>query len=151
MSIEPAPKIFLQNKLSRSRASSQDLGPLISSKRQCFPVARSPNRAHRFSAFTESELDHLTRRLKDSPVGHSIGEIDDLVDVGTGPPFIYGQIELSLGTPSDVIGGSGCRAIWRPDTNSYFITIRGVFWRLRSKLSYRRLEVGERNHVNTHS
>lgn len=34
MSLEPAPKVFLQNKLSRSRAKSQELEPLISSKRQ---------------------------------------------------------------------------------------------------------------------
>lgn len=33
MSVEAAPKIVLQNKLSRSRVSLQELGPLISSTR----------------------------------------------------------------------------------------------------------------------
>jgi hypothetical protein len=32
MSVEPAPKVFLQNKLSRCRAKLQELGPLMDSK-----------------------------------------------------------------------------------------------------------------------
>jgi hypothetical protein len=33
MSVEPAPKVFLQNKLSRSRAKLQELDPLMDGKR----------------------------------------------------------------------------------------------------------------------
>ncbi|KAF7346569.1 hypothetical protein MSAN_01885000 [Mycena sanguinolenta] len=34
MSVEPAPKVFLQNKLSRSRVKLQELGPLMDGKRR---------------------------------------------------------------------------------------------------------------------
>lgn len=35
MSVDPAPKVFLQNKLSVSRSKLQELGPVLDSKRLC--------------------------------------------------------------------------------------------------------------------
>ncbi|KXN83109.1 Protein BZZ1 [Leucoagaricus sp. SymC.cos] len=60
MSVEPAPKILLQNKLSRSVSKSQELEPLISSK--------------------QSEFDRLSRSLQTLTIDHSFGKIDELVD-----------------------------------------------------------------------
>lgn len=60
MNVEAAPKIFLQNRLSRSRASLQELEPLILS--------------------TQSDLDRLCKKLQNCKIDHSIGEIDNIVD-----------------------------------------------------------------------
>jgi hypothetical protein len=41
MSVDPAPKIFIQNKLAKCRGKLQELGPLISAKRMCLSLYAS--------------------------------------------------------------------------------------------------------------
>jgi hypothetical protein len=38
MSVEPAPKVFIQNKLVKCRNKLQELGPLINTKRMSFII-----------------------------------------------------------------------------------------------------------------
>ena len=38
MSVEPAPKVFIQNKLAKCRNKLQELGPLINTKRMSFII-----------------------------------------------------------------------------------------------------------------
>ncbi|KAJ7095722.1 hypothetical protein B0H15DRAFT_826828 [Mycena belliarum] len=58
MSVEPAPKVFLQNKLSRSRAKLQELGPLIEGKRR--------------------EQDQYSKLFTAYDADHSLGNVDDI-------------------------------------------------------------------------
>ncbi|KAJ7134798.1 hypothetical protein C8R44DRAFT_771495 [Mycena epipterygia] len=58
MSVEPAPKVFLQNKLSRSRAKLQELSPLMDSKRK--------------------EQDQLLDLFLAYDADHSLGNTDDI-------------------------------------------------------------------------
>ncbi|KAJ7928075.1 hypothetical protein B0H13DRAFT_2248511 [Mycena leptocephala] len=58
MSVEPAPKVFLQNKLSRSRAKLQELGPLVDGKRR--------------------EQDQLLSLFLAYDADHSLGNTDDI-------------------------------------------------------------------------
>ncbi|KAJ7021586.1 hypothetical protein C8F04DRAFT_1140261 [Mycena alexandri] len=58
MSVEPAPKVFLQNKLSRSRAKLQELGPVLDSKRR--------------------EQDQLLKLFMAYDADHSLGNTDDI-------------------------------------------------------------------------
>ncbi|KAJ7245019.1 hypothetical protein B0H12DRAFT_1128298 [Mycena haematopus] len=58
MSVEPAPKVFLQNKLSRTRAKLQELGPLMDGKR--------------------SEQDKLKDLFLAYDADHSLGNHDDI-------------------------------------------------------------------------
>ncbi|KAJ3575673.1 hypothetical protein NP233_g952 [Leucocoprinus birnbaumii] len=86
MSIEPAPKVFLQNKLVRSRTSLQELGPLILSK--------------------QTDLDQLSRRLQGLVVDHSTGEIDDLTD-----SYLEAQHQLAYYSNSQCILDAEIRTI----------------------------------------
>ncbi|KAJ7505127.1 hypothetical protein B0H11DRAFT_1976959 [Mycena galericulata] len=60
MSVEPAPKVFLQNKLSRSRAKLQELGPVVDSKRR--------------------EQDQLLDVFMAYDSDHSLGSTDDVAE-----------------------------------------------------------------------
>ncbi|CAK5284133.1 unnamed protein product [Mycena citricolor] len=56
MSIEPAPKVFLQNKLSRCRSKLKELAPVIDGKRMPFAVPRSYLEAnHQLTSYATSE------------------------------------------------------------------------------------------------
>ncbi|KAJ6525279.1 hypothetical protein DFH09DRAFT_1188777 [Mycena vulgaris] len=58
MSVEPAPKVFLQNKLTRSRAKLQELSPVMEGKRR--------------------ELEQLSSLFMAYDADHSLGKIDDI-------------------------------------------------------------------------
>ncbi|KAJ7442609.1 hypothetical protein FB451DRAFT_1438254 [Mycena latifolia] len=58
MSVEPAPKVFLQNKLSRSRAKLQELGPVMESKRR--------------------EQEQFSKLFMAYDADHSLGSVDDI-------------------------------------------------------------------------
>lgn len=60
MSIEPAPKIVLQNKLSKCRSNLQEVAPLIETKRR--------------------ELDQFTLSLSAYTPDHTVGNIDEISD-----------------------------------------------------------------------
>ncbi|XP_006462400.1 hypothetical protein AGABI2DRAFT_73127 [Agaricus bisporus var. bisporus H97] len=70
MSTEPAPKIWLQNKLNRSRTKAQELAPLILLK--------------------ETEFNHLSKKLQTNIADHPVGPVDDIVD-----SYLDAQHELS--------------------------------------------------------
>ncbi|TFK23395.1 hypothetical protein FA15DRAFT_670509 [Coprinopsis marcescibilis] len=60
MSVEPTPKVFIQNKLRRSKEKQQEIQALISSKK--------------------IEAGQLARQVKDYKPDHQTGKIDDFVD-----------------------------------------------------------------------
>ncbi|KAF8895149.1 hypothetical protein BD779DRAFT_1797047 [Infundibulicybe gibba] len=60
MSIEPAPKVFLQNKLNKCRSKLQELGPLMTTKQR--------------------ELDQLAKLVNAYTANHSLGNIDEVSD-----------------------------------------------------------------------
>ncbi|KAF8904120.1 hypothetical protein CPB84DRAFT_1835747 [Gymnopilus junonius] len=60
MSVEPAPKIVIQNKLRRSREKINELNPLVKSKR--------------------AELNELSAQISSYSADSSVGAIDDLTD-----------------------------------------------------------------------
>lgn len=78
MSIEPAPKIVLQNKLSKCRSNLQEVAPLIETKRksnQHTHVQSLPNRG------IGRELDQFTLSLSAYTPDHTVGNIDEISDV----------------------------------------------------------------------
>jgi len=103
MSVEAAPKIVLQNKLSRSRVSLQELEPLISSTRSWFFVEDAN---YNLSILTESDFDRLYKKLQDCKFDHSIGEIDNVVDVSPSSCLISSLPFKQLMTST--VGLSGC-------------------------------------------
>ncbi|KAF5369126.1 hypothetical protein D9615_010422 [Tricholomella constricta] len=60
MSVDPAPKIFLQNKLSRCRSKLEELGPLVDAKRR--------------------EHDQLLKQISSYKADHTVGNIDEVSD-----------------------------------------------------------------------
>ncbi|KAG2010325.1 hypothetical protein CC2G_013159 [Coprinopsis cinerea AmutBmut pab1-1] len=60
MSVEPVPKVFIQNKLRRCKEKLQELQPLINAKK--------------------SEVGQLERQVQGYQPDHQLGKIDDLVD-----------------------------------------------------------------------
>ncbi|KAF8192143.1 hypothetical protein BJ912DRAFT_963009 [Pholiota molesta] len=86
MSIEPAPKVVIQNKLRRSTEKLLELGPLIQSKR--------------------SELNALSAQISSYIADHSVGAIDDLTDKYLDAEHqlvLYATSELILTTEIDSI------------------------------------------------
>ena len=81
MSIEPAPKIVMQNKLRRSREKLAELMPLIQDKREssCPAICRPIDIF--YPSWSGSELNKLSTRISSYCADHLAGEIDDLTDV----------------------------------------------------------------------
>ncbi|KAF8158545.1 hypothetical protein B0H34DRAFT_797918 [Crassisporium funariophilum] len=87
MSVEPEPKIFIQNKLRRCRAKLQELSPLMDSKR--------------------IELDQLLSQVLSTD--QSVGDVDELTDryLETGHQLVfYATSESVLNTEMDTIMGA---------------------------------------------
>ncbi|KAL0961378.1 hypothetical protein HGRIS_006332 [Hohenbuehelia grisea] len=86
MSVEPAPKIFLQNKLSRSRSKLQELDPVLASKRK--------------------ELGQLTNVVAARNSDRSLGDADEVIDdyIETRQQLVFfSNSECILNTEIDVI------------------------------------------------
>lgn len=77
MSIEPGPKIFLQNKLSKGRLSLQELSPLIETKRRY----KYPIHATLANWVIGKELDQLFQSVTAYTPDHTVGNIDEVSDV----------------------------------------------------------------------
>ncbi|KAK7048535.1 hypothetical protein R3P38DRAFT_1868987 [Favolaschia claudopus] len=86
MSVEPAPKVFLQNKLSRSRGKLQELGPLMDSKRR--------------------DQDKLSDLFVAYDADHSLGNDNDISEAyldASHSVISYGTSECILKTEMEVI------------------------------------------------
>ncbi|KAJ7781755.1 hypothetical protein DFH07DRAFT_791366 [Mycena maculata] len=89
MSVEPAPKVFLQNKLSRSRAKLQELGPLMDGKRR--------------------EQDQLLDLFLAYDADHSLGNSDDVSETyldANHQVISYATSERILNTEIEVISAT---------------------------------------------
>lgn len=78
MSIEPTPKVFIQNKLRRCREKMEELRPLIETKR--------------------NELNRLSSQVQAYTADHSLGTIDELTD-----DYLEAEHQLALYTSSERI------------------------------------------------
>lgn len=79
MSVDPAPKVFLQNKLSRCRGKLQELLPLLHEKRLFYLVSR-------FMCFylfglTEREVERLAKPFHAYDPNQSPDNIDEISEV----------------------------------------------------------------------
>jgi hypothetical protein len=83
MSVEPAPKVFLQNKLSRSRAKLQELGPLVDGKRTSQSGDGSPVDMNIDG--TGREQDQLLSLFLAYDADHSLGNTDDISEASPSP------------------------------------------------------------------
>jgi hypothetical protein len=79
MSVEPAPKIFLQNKLSRCRSKLQELQPLITAKRTS--LRHKYHFQCSYKRHAESDFNRLSSQLDSFTKDYTKDDIDDLVDV----------------------------------------------------------------------
>ncbi|KAJ6621842.1 hypothetical protein B0H10DRAFT_2162903 [Mycena sp. CBHHK59/15] len=89
MSTEPAPKVFLQNKLSRCRSKLQELGPVIDGKRR--------------------EQDQLSNLFSAYDADHSLGNIDDISETyldANHQVISYATSERILNTEIETISGA---------------------------------------------
>ncbi|KIM35924.1 hypothetical protein M413DRAFT_325021 [Hebeloma cylindrosporum] len=97
MSVEPSPKVFIQNKLRRSREKLAELIPLIESKR--------------------AELNQLSLEVSSYTPDHSVGHIDELTDryldaehqlafYATSERILNTEIDTILAAIGDDVGGS---------------------------------------------
>lgn len=84
LSVEDAPKIWLRNKLARSRAKAQELAPLIVLKGQLYcgeELEILMPMLYILYSLTESEFNHLSRKVQTNIADHPVGPVDDIVDV----------------------------------------------------------------------
>ncbi|RDB15326.1 Protein BZZ1 [Hypsizygus marmoreus] len=86
MSVDPAPKVFLQNKLSRCRLKLQEIAPLIASKRR--------------------ETESLASQVSSYTADHMLGSIDEVSD-----NFLEAQHQLWFYTTSEKILNTEVNAI----------------------------------------
>ncbi|KAJ7677465.1 hypothetical protein B0H17DRAFT_1079241 [Mycena rosella] len=89
MSVEPAPKVFLQNKLSRSRAKLQELGPLMEGKRR--------------------DLEQFSSLFMAYDADHVLGNIDDISENyldANHQVMSYATSERILSTEMDTISAA---------------------------------------------
>lgn len=91
MSTEPAPKIWLQNKLNRSRTKAQELAPLILLKGRLCPVENLRSQCSLYPS--ETEFNHLSKKLQTNIADHPVGPVDDIVDVRSCQSDLRGFIE----------------------------------------------------------
>ena len=79
MSVDPAPKVLIQNKLAKCRSKLQELSPLINAKRMC---SNSYAGAHTDVIHSGQEVDKYTKLVVAYTGDRSLGDIDDLTNVG---------------------------------------------------------------------
>ena len=82
MSTEPAPKIFLQNKLSKSRAKLEELAPMIASRRKSScDLFSSKFDTSLPRGFQGGEMEQFSKLAAAYTKDSSLGKIDDISDV----------------------------------------------------------------------
>lgn len=79
MSVDPVPKVFIQNKLRKCREKLQELQPIISSQSKS-PCPRI-NSQSQLLQISEGEASQTARSIEGYRPDHSVGTIDELTDV----------------------------------------------------------------------
>ena len=82
MSVEPEPKVFLQNKLARSQERLEELQPIIETKREAFNellVSGSQYTDHWIPEREAKKLYDLADSYAKNP---KLGPVDSAIDVG---------------------------------------------------------------------
>ena len=84
MSVDPVPKVFIQNKLRKCREKLQELQPIISSQSESLLYTLfsmySPSNTLQIS---EGDAAQTARSIENYRPDHSVSAIDELTDVGS--------------------------------------------------------------------
>jgi hypothetical protein len=75
--VEAAPKVFLQNKLTKSQLKLKELGPIITNKRERAVLPK----IHKINVLIEREFDQLTGLSEAYNADRALEDIDKIADV----------------------------------------------------------------------
>jgi hypothetical protein len=105
MIVEPASKVFLQNKLSRCRTTLHEMEPLLQAKSKQNSFRNLTGFDNEFS---DRDMEKLSERLDAYAGDPSLGDVDEILDVCR----IYSMIQVTEHNQTFIR-----RIIWIPSSN----------------------------------
>lgn len=83
MSVESAPKTYLQNRLTKCRAKLSELRPVIDAKRKWMPSA---HRIVNSSFTTGRDVEQLAKHMNSNTASGKLAELEEVSDVSIRSP-----------------------------------------------------------------